>query len=282
MSCFLVGSHYSIFAKDGTEEFGQLRIVLTLDILVIEPASFLVVELGSGLAALFDVEQSDQFVHAHDILIIARIPAQKREEVYHCFRQITAFTITFGYISRLGIFPLQRKYGKSQTIAIAFAQLTVSFGLQQQCQMGKSRHRIFPTESTIEQYMKWCTGQPLLTTYHMAHFHQMVVHDIGQMVGGQVVGTFIQHLVIEDGRVDHHSSANQVVHFYVHIRLHEETNHILRPLGNETLHFFGRQCQRVAHLPTSSGIVLEVGHLGSPSFQFLRRIEGDICPSRIQ
>ena len=52
--------------------------------------------------------------------------------------------------------------------------------------------------------------QPLLTTNHVRDFHQVVVHDVCQVIHWRFISTLIEHLVIQD--ITHH--------------LHVATNHI--------------------------------------------------------
>ena len=57
--------------------------------------------------------------------------------------------------------------------------------------MSEGRHSVTPTESLVEQHMKRCRRQPLLATNDVGYFHEMVVNDVGQMVGRQLVSTLV-------------------------------------------------------------------------------------------
>ena len=87
--------------------------------------------------------------------------------------------------------PLEREHRESQLVSISLAQLTIANGLEQQGQMSKCRHGVLPAEGFVEKDMKRCTGQPLLASDDMADQHEMIIHDIGQMISGQIVGTLI-------------------------------------------------------------------------------------------
>ena len=54
----------------------------------------------------------------------------------------------------------------------------------------------------------------------------MVVNDVGKMVCGQVVCTFIQDFVVQNAAVDAYVSANHVVHMDVLSRFNQETYHV--------------------------------------------------------
>ena len=69
---------------------------------------------------------------------------------------------------------------------------------------------------------------------------------------------------------------------YSHSRLNLEPHHILVALADESLHFLLGQSERVAHLHTCVGVILEV--LDFPAFclQFLGRVECDVCLAGIK
>ena len=104
----------------------------------------------------------------------------------------------------------------------------------------------------------------------------MVVHDVGEMIGWQLVGTLVEHLVVQDAAIDANLSANDVVHDDVAARLDEETDHILLAFCDERVHFFLAERQRVAHLHSCACIVLEVLYFSAFRIEFLGRIEGDV------
>ena len=97
--------------------------------------------------------------------------------------------------------------------------------------MGELRHRVSPSECTVKQDMQRSRRQPFFTANHVGHLHQMVVYDVGQMVGRQFVGTLVKHLIVENGRVDDHIAANHVVHMYVLARLYLEADNVLPAFG---------------------------------------------------
>ena len=104
----------------------------------------------------------------------------------------------------------------------------------------------------------------------------MVVHNIGQVVRGQLVGTLEEHLVVEDGGVDFHVAANHIVHVYVLAWFNLEAHHVLRAAVNESLHLVGGHHERIAHHVARMCVVLEILNLCALGLQLFGRIEGDI------
>ncbi len=156
------------------------------DVLVVKPFGFVQGEFGAGLADFVDGEQVDEFVHGHQFLVVAGIPAQQRQHVDDGFRQVTRFAVARRGLARFGIMPLQREYRESEAVAVALAQFAISVGFEQQRKVGELR--CLPAESFVEHHMKWCRGKPFLASDHMRDFHQMVVHNVGQVVSGHTVG----------------------------------------------------------------------------------------------
>ena len=90
--------------------------------------------------------------------------------------------------------------------AVALAQLALAGGRQDQRQVGV--YGYFPTERVVEQYVLWHRRKPLVATHDVADLHQMVVHHIGQMVGGKTIALqkhqIVQRLVLESDRAVQH------------------------------------------------------------------------------
>ena len=148
--------------------------------------------------------------------------------------------------------------------------------------MGKLRHAILPAKGTVEHHMQRSRRQPLLTTDDMRDLHQMVINDIGKVIGGQLVGTLIQHLIVNDITLHTHLTTDEVVDQNLLSRLYLEANHILLAISNPLLHLLFRQGQRVTHLLTGMAVVLEILHFRTFRLQFRRSIEGNICLTSVQ
>ena len=110
----------------------------------------------------------------------------------------------------------------------------------------------------------------------------MVVDDIGQMVSRQLIGTLVEHLIVADIALDAYLATNQVVDQNLLTRFHFEANHILLTLSYQGIHLLFRHGERVAHLTAGMAVVLEVLYLIAFLFQFLGRIESNICLISIQ
>ena len=110
----------------------------------------------------------------------------------------------------------------------------------------------------------------------------MVVHDVGEMVGGQVVGTLVEDFVVKDVGADGHLAADEIVDLDIAAGLNQEAHHVRRSLGYKPLHLFGRQSQGVAHPHTGGGVVLEIGFLCTGFLQFGGSVESDIGFSGVE
>ena len=262
--------------EDGHEEGRELFVALLLDVFVVEPFAFFVVEFGAALAALLEREELDELVHRQDFLVVAGVPAQQGEEVYDSFGQVSGLAVARRNLARLGIVPLEREYGESQAVAVAFAQFALTVGFQQQRQVGKAGHGIFPAEGAVEQYMQRGRGQPLFAADDVRDEHQVVVDDVGQVVGGQVVGRLVEHLVVENRRVDGHLAADEVIDYHVFARFNLEPHHVLGAVGNEPVDLFFAHRERVAHLHAGRGVVLEVGYFVTFGIELGRSVESDV------
>ena len=243
---------------------------------MVEPDALLEVKLGSCLRAAGDIESLHQLVEREDFLLCARIPAQQCKEIDYCLWEITALTITRRNFAGLRIVPLQWEYRETETVAITLAQLTLTLWLEKQWKMGKARHGILPAESLVEKYMQWCTWQPLLAADHMRDFHQMIVHDIGQVVSRKLVGTLVEHLVVEDIAHHLHIATNHIVDVDFLSRFYLETYGILLAVCDELVHLFLRKGERITHLHTGVGIILEILDFSTLGLQFLWSIKSDV------
>ena len=114
----------------------------------------------------------------------------------------------------------------------------------------------------------------------MCYTHQMVVHDVRQVVGRQFVGGLVQHLVVQDVRVDCHIAANQVMHHYILVGLYQKPHH--KRLTVQKTFFRLRAGQRVVHHISRRGIVLEVRYLLTLGFQLLRRVKRQVSLVLVQ
>jgi len=190
------GSLYLFHPQYRSQVPGQLNIRTSQKILMVEPFGLLQVETGSGLADPIERERSNQVLHAHQLLIGTRIPSHQCQDVNHCLGIIATLPIPAGNLPAHRVLPLQRKHGETQPVAVPLAQLSVSFRLEQQGQMGKTRHGVFPPKSLVQHHMQRSRGKPFFPTDYVSDPHSVVIHDIGQVVGGHPV-RFEQHFIVQ-------------------------------------------------------------------------------------
>ena len=69
---------------------------------------------------------------------------------------------------------------------------------------------------------------------------------------------------------------------HVFVRLDLEAHHVLLALGDQRIHFLFGERQRVAHLQTGGGVILEVGHFLALGLELLGRVEGDVGLSGVE
>ena len=87
----------------------------------------------------------------------------------------------------------------------------------------------------------------------------MVIHNVGQMIGGQIVGRFVQHFVIQYVGVDGHLAADQVVNGDVPAGFDQDADHVVVAAVQTFLNLLLTQCQRIHHIAARACIVLEIG-----------------------
>ena len=172
--------------------------------------------------------------------------------------------------------PFEREDGESEAVTVSFREFPLAFRLQQERQVSEPRHGVLPSERLVEQHMQWRRGEPFLTTYDVCDFHEVVVNDIGEVVGGQFVGTLVQHLVVEDVAFDMHLSSDDVIDNDISSRFDFESHHILLSVFDECIHLLFRHGEGVAHREARVCVVLEVGSVLTSCVQLLWRVESDI------
>ena len=75
------------------EHVGNVAVAAQLDIAVVEPLAFLVIELGAALAAMGEVEEADHLVEGHQFDVVAGVPPEQRKEVDHRLRQVATLAV---------------------------------------------------------------------------------------------------------------------------------------------------------------------------------------------
>ena len=110
----------------------------------------------------------------------------------------------------------------------------------------------------------------------------MVVNDIGQMVGWEVVSRLVEHFVVENTGVDDHLATDEVVNVHVFVGLNLKTNNVFVAPCDACIYLFFAECEGVHHLHAGAGIVLEIADLVAFGFEFFRGIKRNICVSAIE
>ena len=116
---------------------------------------------------------------------------------------------------------------------------------------------ILPAECLVEHIVQRQRREPLLAPDDLGDFHQVVVHDIGQVVCGQLVRSLPQNLVVQGVGVDLDMAADHVVHCHDGILRHLETDGPVGGLLKQPGSFFLAQCQGIAQGETGFLIVGE-------------------------
>ena len=215
-------------------------------------------------------------------MFITGIPAKECDEVHDSLGEITTLAVARGHFARLGIDPAQREDREAEAVAVTLAKLAITLGLEEECQVSEAGHRLAPAKGFVEEHVQRCAGQPLFATDDVGDAHQMVVDDVRQMVGRQVVSTLVEHLVIEDGAIEGHATTDHIVDLDLYIGRDEEANDILRTACDEGINLLTWQDERIAHRGAGRSVVLEIRYRLTLLLQFLGRVEGDISLTRIE
>ena len=109
--------------------------------------------------------------------------------------------------------------------------------------MSKLRHGILPSEGAVEEHVQRCRRQPLFAANNMSNLHEVIVHDIRQMIRRQFVSRLIKHLIVEDIRLYSNVATDEVVNDNFLSRFDEEAHHILFALREQFFHLFSGQRQ---------------------------------------
>ena len=99
--------------------------------------------------------------------------------------------------------------------------------------------------------------QPLFAADYVAYLHEMVIHDVCQMIGRKLVGSLPQHLVVQGGAVHLDVPADQVIHLDHLVLGHLEAYCPIAALFQQSLHFAGPESQGIAQTAAGGGIVYE-------------------------
>ena len=113
--------------------------------------------------------------------------------------------------------------------------------------MSEARHRVLPAESLVEHIVERQGRKPFLSTDDLGDLHQVIVHDVGKMVGRQFIGPLPEHLVVEGVGVHFDVTSDQVIHLDNRVGRHLEAYGPVGSLLKQPLDLILREGQRVAH-----------------------------------
>ena len=74
--------------------------------------------------------------------------------------------------------------------------------------MRKAGHCFGPAEGLVEHIVKGKGREPLFSADHLRDFHEVVVHDVCEVVGGEFIGPFPEDFVVEGVSVHFHVAAD--------------------------------------------------------------------------
>ena len=223
----------------------QLRRRPHPQVFLVEPFGLVGIETGTRFDHALQREHLHQLVEREDLLLRAGIPAQESQHVDEGLGIIAVLAVAPRDLA-LGVDPAQREHRETEPVAIPFRKFALAVRLEQQRQVREARLRILPAEGLVQQIVQGQGREPLLAADDFGDFHQVVVHDIGQVVGRQFVGTFPQHLVVEGVAVDFDVAADQVVHGHGPVLRNLEADGPVAGLGQAAGHLVGGEGQRVA------------------------------------
>ena len=127
-------------------------------------------------------------------------------------------------------------------------------------------HGVLPSECFVEHIVEGEGRKPLLSADHLRNLHQMVIHDVGQVIGGKLVGSFPQDLIIESVGVDLDMTPYEVVHLHDVVFRHLEADCPIGGFLEETLCLFLGKSEGVAEL-LPCGLVVDEGLSGGFGFR---------------
>ena len=255
---------HPLFLEDRHQKFGQFLVGLHAEILPVVPFGFFRVELGACFLDLVEGEGFYEFVHGEHLPVVSGVPSKHGKHVHEGLGEITVLTVTVGDFS-FRIDPLEREDRESHLVPVPFAQLPVADRLQEQREMGKAGHGVLPAKCLVEHVMEGQGREPFLTADYFGDFHQMIVHDVGKMVGRQFVSSFPKHLVVQGVRVDFNMATDEIIHLHHCVTWHLEAYGPVDSLLQKPVNLFLGKGEGIAHLPPGH-LVVGKGFLGCLCF----------------
>ena len=154
----------------------ELVKVHSFQVFAVHPCQFLDIEDGRRFAQTSHIEVFFQFFQGEDFLCAGRAPAQQSDIVDDGF-----YHIAFSYQIFKGLVP------------VTFGQFMVC--VTHNCRQVYIYGR-FPAECFVQQVIFGCGGQVFTAAYHVCDMHQVVIHNVCEVISGETV-CFHQNLVVQ-------------------------------------------------------------------------------------
>ena len=147
--------------------------------------------------------------------------------------------------------------------------------------MRETRLRVLPSERLVQEIVQRQGREPFLPADDLGNLHEMVVHDVRQVVCRQLVRPFPQHLVVKCVRIHLDVPADEVVHLHHTVIRHLEADGPVGMRLQKRLPLALRHGDGVAQL-IACDMVVDEGPAGSLGFgplgrQLLGCVECIVC-----
>ena len=162
------------------------------------------VEDRPAQADALERKRRDHLVQREDFAFVGHRPSHQRQEVEQ----------------RLGQIPLTFVVAQRHRV-LALADLA-AVGVAQQRHVHEHRRR--PAERLVQHEVLGGRGNPLLGADDVRDLHDVIVHHVGQVIGGIAVG-LEQHLIVDLPVLDGDGVAKRVVHHGAAIHRHLQAHH---------------------------------------------------------
>ena len=146
-----------MFGQNGFNHFQQIDGIRMHDVLLVKPQGFLIIKPGTGLDDLFEVECLRQFFHGEQLLFCTGFQRNKENWGWHGVKSPSREIQNNGCFSSSSFQSREKRNTAFGTVALA---VFLFIGFQNQGQMGKNRHVIFPTKCPVKEDVMGCAGKP--------------------------------------------------------------------------------------------------------------------------
>ena len=233
-------------ADVGQGLFQKLVHAQLSDVGAVDGFQLLGVEDGGGLADARHVKLLSQFLQGEDFVFSLGSPAQQGDVVHHRFGEVALGNQIF-----------------KGSVPVALRELV---GGVLHHRGAVDVHRDVPAEGLIQQVVLGGGGKVLVAPDDMGDAHGVVVHHVGEVVGGHAVG-LNQNLVVQGGVVHRDGAEDGVLKgggAFPGTLLPDDVGN---PSGQLFLHLFLGQVAAVAvvHGRNAAGL-LDLPQLGEPVF----------------